>query len=276
MRSKLHEDARPEDRCVHFLALEAEDLGFEVEWLSRTTGAAADDAPYASRTCRLTHAGWDGPVVLDFLAICGLVQISAVHGDRRSRSDVGAPRARRAAVAAAWRRCVLAAPVRGAAARDARGPAAAPGGPGARVPRRAPGPPRRRDRWAPVGVARRAARSGRACCGARPRGPGRGRAARRRVARQRARRRHLRGARARGARASDVVGAGRREVCRVVGEEEETVARRRDLARALFDFDDADRPYRISPFSPPAPPLEPTFARRRSPGPTWAPPWAFR
>ena len=88
-------NARPEDRCVHFLALEAEDLGFEVEWLSRTTGAAADDAPYASRTCRLTHAGWDGPVVLDFLAICGLVQISAVHGDKRSRSDVAAaaPRA---------------------------------------------------------------------------------------------------------------------------------------------------------------------------------------
>ena len=83
-------NARPEDRCVHFLALEAEDLGFEVEWLSRTTGAAADDAPYASRTCRLTHAGWDGPVVLDFLAICGLVQISAVHGDKRSRSDVAA------------------------------------------------------------------------------------------------------------------------------------------------------------------------------------------
>ena len=88
-------DARPEDRCVHFLALEAEDLGFEVEWLSRTTGAAADDAPYASRTCRLTHAGWDGPVVLDFLAICGLVQISASYGDKRSRSDVAAaaPRA---------------------------------------------------------------------------------------------------------------------------------------------------------------------------------------
>ena len=29
-------DLRPEDRCVHFLALEAEDPGFEVEWLSRT------------------------------------------------------------------------------------------------------------------------------------------------------------------------------------------------------------------------------------------------
>ena len=90
MRSEIDVDARPEDRCVRFLALEAEDLGFEVEWLSRTPGAAADDAPYASRTCRLTHAGWDGPVVLDFLAICGLVQISAVHGDKRSRSDVAA------------------------------------------------------------------------------------------------------------------------------------------------------------------------------------------
>ncbi|KAH8063232.1 hypothetical protein JL722_2395 [Aureococcus anophagefferens] len=63
---------------------------------------------------------------------------------------------------------------------------------------------------------------------------------------------------------------------RVVGEEEETVARRRDLARALFDFDDADRPYRISPFSPPAPALEPTFAPAIPRGPTWAPPWAFR
>ena len=62
----------------------------------------------------------------------------------------------------------------------------------------------------------------------------------------------------------------------VLREEEETVARRRDLARALFDFDDADRPYRISPFSPPAPPLEPTFAPTIPRGPTWAPPWAFR
>ena len=44
MRSETDVDARPEDRCVHYLALEAEDLGFEVEWLSRTTGAAADDA----------------------------------------------------------------------------------------------------------------------------------------------------------------------------------------------------------------------------------------